>query len=141
MAAVVNLEELAELGFTVVRGFMSPAECARARAAIDEAFGPAPVESVPHELGGFPSQTGSSAYFHTVCHPHPVTLSVVDCVPKLVDVHCEVLRSNRANIKLNGCSLIRTDPWQCGPLKPHTNPTNIHIDNACAYLPSPLFVV
>ena len=68
---------------------------------------------------------------HSVCHPNPATVAVVDCMEKMTRAHCEFLRSERAHIKLNGYSLIRTDPYEGGDVvRPHTNPTNIHIDNA-----------
>ena len=127
----VDTEELAALGYTVVRSFLTPEECARARAAIDSAFGAEPVEAVPPErlLEGFPSQTHSSGFMHSVCHPNPAMVCLVDAVPKLARAHCEVLRSDVAHIRLNGYSLIRTDPYEGeGELQPHTNPTNIHID-------------
>ena len=127
---IVDTDELAELGYTVIRSFLSPDECARARLAIDGAFGPQPVEAVDH-LVGFPSQTHSSGWFHSVCHPNPATVCVVDAMDKMTAAHCEFLRSDRAHIKLNGYSLIRTDPYEgADAVRPHTNPTSIHIDNA-----------
>jgi hypothetical protein len=133
---LVDTAELAELGYTVVRGFLTGAECNRARTAIDGAFGPEPTEKVPHELAGFASQTGSSGFFHSVCHPHPATTCLVGAVPKMARAHCEVLRSDLAHIRLNGYSLIRTDPFggDASSVRPHTNPTNMHIDNA--FLPA-----
>jgi hypothetical protein len=170
MGGLVDTAELAELGYTVVRNFLTPSECARARAAIDGAFGSTPTDAVNGDLIGFPSQvyrrrdfadpppacsfssaecvhiimvpgfyspcccwlqTHSSGWMHSVCHPNPATVAVVDCMEKMTRAHCEFLRSERAHIKLNGYSLIRTDPYEGGDaVGPHTNPTNIHIDNA-----------
>ena len=132
---LVDTEELADLGYTGVRGFLGPKECARAREAIDGAFGASPIEAVPHELEGFASQTHSSGYMHSVCHPNPAPVCLVGTVPKLVRAHCEVLRSDATHIRLNGFSLIRTDPYLGqNTVRPDTNPTNIHIDNA--FLPA-----
>ena len=55
MGGFVDSEELAELGYTVVRSFLTPCECERARAAIDGAFG-SPTQAVKGDLVGFPSQ-------------------------------------------------------------------------------------
>ena len=50
---------------------------------------------------------------------------------KMTRAHCEFLRSDLEHIKLNGFSLVRTDPYEGGDaVLPHTNPTNLHIDNA-----------
>jgi hypothetical protein len=109
----------------------SAAECAHARAAIDDSFGPAPCEAVGRNLVGFASQTHSSGYMHSVCHPNPAMACLASSMDKMTRAHCEFLRSDRDHIKLNGFSLIRTDPYRGGdPVLPHHNPTNIHIDNA-----------
>ena len=149
MAPLVDTEELAELGFTIVRGFLSREQCARARAAMDGQFGPERGEAiaaadadqasgtVSHEtrLVGHPSQTHSGDYFHSLCHPNPAMTALVDAMPKMTQVHCEVLRSNTENICLNGQSMVRTDPYEGGgEVKSDTNPTNIHVDNA--FLPA-----
>jgi len=107
------------------------AQCARARQAIDGAFGPEPCEAVGREVVGFASQTHSSGWMHSCCHPNPATTSLVSAMDKMTRAHCEFLRSDLEHIKLNGFSLVRTDPYEGGDaVLPHTNPTNLHIDNA-----------
>ena len=112
---VVDVTELRERGWTVVRGFLDASSCQQARAAMDREFGVEPTEQVdasllPHPLG-HASQAGSGAYRHSVCHPNPALAAVAQHTQRLVDVHCQVLRSDPACIRLNGQSMIRSDPW------------------------------
>lgn len=126
---LVDIDELAALGYTVVRNFLSPPECAEVREAMDGQFGAEPTEQVPHELIGHPSQTHSRNFVHGICHPNPAMASLVGAMPKMVQAHCQVLRSKLPHIKLNGQSLVRTDPYEGdGDVNPGgTNPTNIHV--------------
>ena len=55
MGGLIDSAELAELGYTVVRSFLTPSECEQARAAIDGTFGP-PTQAIEGDLVGFPSQ-------------------------------------------------------------------------------------
>ena len=116
---------------------MDAAACARVRAAMDNQFGAAPVETVPNSdtLVGHASQTGSGGFVHGICHPNPAMAAIVDLMPQMTEVHCQVLRSSVEHIRLNGQSFVRTDPYLGdGVVQPHTNPTGMHIDNA--FLPS-----
>ena len=104
---------------------------------MDNQFGAAPVETVPNSdtLVGHASQTGSGGFVHGICHPNPAMAAIVDLMPKMTEVHCQVLRSSVEHIRLNGQSFVRTDPYLGdGVVQPHTNPTGMHIDNA--FLPS-----
>ena len=112
---------------------MDAAACAKARAAMDEQFGPEPAETVPNgeKLQGHASQTHTGGYVHGICHPNPAMASIVELMPRMTEAHCQVLRSSVEHIKLNGQSFVRSDPYLGeGAVQPHTNPTAIHVDNA-----------
>ena len=75
---------------------MDAAACAKARAAMDEQFGPEPAETVPNgeKLQGHASQTHTGGYVHGICHPNPAMASIVELMPRMTEAHCQVLRSS-----------------------------------------------
>ena len=131
----VNTAELREQGFTVVRGFVDAASCRRAREAIDAFLGSEPTEtvsdpSVRAQLG-HESQGISSGFLHSVTHPNPAMAVMAHYMPKMVDAHVQTLRSSYDHIRLNGQTLLRTDPYDGEPLPPQVlQPNSVHVDNA-----------
>ena len=134
----VDVDVLSAVGYTVVRNFLSHQECAKIREAMDNQFGAEPTEQVPHELIGHPSQTHSGNFVHGICHPNPAMVSLVRAMPKMVHAHCQVLRSELPHIKLNGQSLVRTDPYTGdGTVElGGSNPTNIHVSHENCHMPA-----
>jgi hypothetical protein len=80
---------------------------------------------------GHPSQGVSRSYLHSVTHPNPAMAVPAHYMRKMTDAHCQVLRSDPQHARLNGQTLLRTDPYEgSGALRASNNPVNIHIDNA-----------
>ena len=129
----VDTAGLEEFGFTVVKGFMDKAACKACRDSLDSFLG-AQCESVGEPARshlGHPSQGVSRSWLHSVTHPNPAMAVPAQYMRKMTDAHCQVLRSDPQHARLNGQTLLRTDPYRGGSaVRASNNPTNIHIDNA-----------
>ena len=122
--AHIDMDELMARGFTVVPGFVDAETCRRARAAIDRSLG----DPTAAEPGG-PDHPPPHA-IREIAHPDDALAVMAAYMPKLVDANVQVLRSSAEDLRLNGQTLLRTDPSVGGaPGEPSTI-VHWHVDNA-----------
>ena len=122
--AHVDVEELLARGFTVVRNFIDAETCRRARAVIDETLGPPDVNDDQLPL------CPPSDAIHEIAHPNPALAVMASFMPKLVDANAQVLRSSAEHLRLNGQTLLRTDPSAGGAPGSPSTIVHWHVDNA-----------
>ena len=120
----VDVEELLARGFTVIRDFLDAETCRRARAVIDETLGAPDDDLVP--LRSHPP----SDSIHEIAHPNPALAVMAPFMPKLADATAQVLRSSIEHLRLNGQTLLRTDPSAGGTPGSPSTIVHWHVDNA-----------
>lgn len=147
MSERIDREVLEDRGYVILQGVVPKAACARARALIDETFGPPGENAEPYirsrgdELSHYStSRAPSDDYnFWKTCGPflqsknfyhdmrHPIRSSVAaECVPpQLVAALQIALRSK--DIKLAQQYWVRTDYRP----PPYSNRPGMHMDHAC----------
>ena len=131
----VDTAELRDLGFTVMRAFVDRESCRRAREVIDGFLGSVAMEAVSDPVVksqlGHQSQGISAGYSHSVTHPNPAMSVMAHYMTKMAEAHVQILRSSHEHVRLNGQTLLRTDPYDGEPLPPQDlQPNSVHIDNA-----------